>query len=114
VSELIGIVRFAFHEGKVAEYKQMSAQIMEIVRTKEPGTLQFDTYFNGDESRAVVIERYRDEAALITHNEHVSEFMEPLMATGDVEGELLGDLSPELQAQMAGSPVGLFTLVQSL
>jgi hypothetical protein len=38
--------------------------------------------------------------------------MEPIMATGDVSGELLGDLSDDLRAQMEGSPVGLFTLYQ--
>ena len=36
------------------------------------------------------------------------------MATGTVSGELLGDLSEELRTQLAGSPVGLFTLYQSL
>jgi hypothetical protein len=40
--------------------------------------------------------------------------MEPIMATAAVSGELLGDLSEELRAQMDGSPVGLFTLYQAL
>jgi hypothetical protein len=40
--------------------------------------------------------------------------MESIMATGTVSGELLGDLSEELRAQMADSPVGLFTLYQAL
>jgi len=40
--------------------------------------------------------------------------MESIMATGTVRGELLGDLSEGLRAQMAGSPVGLFTLYQAL
>jgi hypothetical protein len=44
----------------------------------------------------------------------MAPFMESIMATGTVSGELLGDLSEELQAQMAGSPVGLFRLYQSL
>jgi hypothetical protein len=59
VSELLGIARFKFHEGKAEEYKRLSAQAMEIVRTKDSGTLQFDTYFNDDESECMVIERYR-------------------------------------------------------
>jgi hypothetical protein len=40
--------------------------------------------------------------------------MESIMATASVSGELLGDLSDELRAKMEGSPVGLFTLYQSL
>ena len=114
MSELVGIVRFTFAEGMAEEYKRLSAQAMEIVRTKDPGTLQFDTYFNGDQSKAVVIERYRNSEALIAHAENMSDLMEPIMATGDVSGELLGELSDELGEKMAGSPVGLFTLYQSI
>ena len=40
--------------------------------------------------------------------------MESLIATGAVSGELLGDLREGLRAQMAESPVGLFTLYQAL
>jgi quinol monooxygenase YgiN len=67
VSELLGIARFKFHEGKFEEYKRLSAQAMEIVRTKDPGTLQFDIYFNEDQSECIVIERFRDSEALIEH-----------------------------------------------
>jgi quinol monooxygenase YgiN len=114
VSELLGIARFTFHEGKVEEYKRLSALCMEMVRTQEPGTLQYEIYFNDDESKAVVLERYRDSDALMLHAQHVSDLMEPIMATATVEGELLGDLSDEMRANMADGPVGLFTLYQSM
>jgi len=57
VSELLGIARFTFHEGKVEEFKRLSEECMEIVRTQDAGTLQYDIYFNDDESEAIVIER---------------------------------------------------------
>lgn len=114
MSELIGIVRFKFHAGKVEEFKRLSAQCMAIVRAHETGTLQYDTYFNDDESEAVVIERYRDPRALIEHSEHLADFMEPILATAAVEGELLGDLSPELRAKMTGDEPQLFTRYASL
>ena len=50
VSELLGIARFRFHEGKLEEFKSFSAQAMEIVRTKDTRTLQYDIYFNDDQS----------------------------------------------------------------
>jgi quinol monooxygenase YgiN len=65
VSELLGIARFKFNEGKLEEFKRLSAQAREIVRTKDTGTLQYDIYFNDDESECMVIERYRDSDALI-------------------------------------------------
>ena len=114
MGELRGIVRFRFHPGKVEDFKRLSAECLDVVRAKDDGTLQYDTYLNEDESAAVVLERFRDSDALILHSENMAPFMESIMATGSVSGELLGDLSEQLRAQMAGSPVGLFTLYQSL
>ena len=118
MSELLGIARFKFHEGKVEEFKRLSAECREIVRARDTGTLQYDTFFNADESEAIVIERYRDSQALIEHGEHLAHLMEAILATGTVYGELLGDVSPELRANLApedpGSPVQHFTLYQSL
>ena len=81
---------------------------------KDAGTLQYDTYFNDDESECIVLERFRDSDALILHGQNMAPLMESIMATGTVSGELLGDLSEGLRAQMADSPVGLFTLYQAL
>ena len=50
MGELVGIARFKIHEGKLEEFKRLSAQAMEIVRTKDTGTLQYEVYFNDDES----------------------------------------------------------------
>src|SRR5262245_4902180 len=38
-AQLQGIARFKFHEGKREEFKRLSAQALEIVRTKDTGTL---------------------------------------------------------------------------
>jgi hypothetical protein len=58
VSELRGIARVKFHEGKVEEFKRLSAQAMEIARAKDTGTLQYDIYFNDDESEGIVFESW--------------------------------------------------------
>ena len=48
--------------------------------------------------------------ALIAHGQNLAHLMEPVMATGSVHGELLGDLSPDLRANFADDgPVQLFT-----
>jgi len=115
MSELQGIVRFKFYEGKLEEFKRLTAQAMEIVRTQDTGTLQYETYFNHDESEAMVLERYRDSQALLEHGEHISPLMDAIIATGEVHGELLGDLSDELRANFSDDgPVQLFTPYLSL
>jgi len=115
MSELQAIVRFTFHDAdKVEEFKRISAECLEIVQTKDAGTLQYDTYFNADESQCIVLERFVDSDALVLHGHNMAPLMDAIMATASVSGELLGDLSDELAAQMTGSPVGLFTLYQAL
>ncbi len=101
MGELIGIARFRFHEGKVEEFKRLSAQAMEIVKAKDPGTLQYDTFFTEDQSAAVVIERFRDSEALLVHGENLAEISAAILATADVEGELLGEPSVELMERLA-------------
>jgi quinol monooxygenase YgiN len=114
VSELLGIARFKFHKGKVGEYKRLNDQAMEIVRTKDTGTLQYEIYLNDDQSEAVVIERYRDSKALIEHGEHLGDLSAAILATADVEGEVLGEASAELKAKLANGPVRLLAPYKSL
>ena len=114
MDELQGIVRFTFHAGMVDEFKRLSAQCMEIVRSKDEGTLQYDTYFNDDESQAIVLERFRDSDALILHGQNMAPLMDAIMATANVSGELLGEPNEQLRSQLAGSPVGLFSLYEAL
>jgi quinol monooxygenase YgiN len=111
----VGIARFKFHEGDVDEFKRLSAQALEIVRTKDTGTLQYDIYFNDNQSECIVLERYRDSEALIEHAQHLGDLMETIPATGSVTGEILGEPSAELRANMPDSDVvHLYTPYQSM
>lgn len=109
MSELRGIARVKFHEGKVEEFKRLSAQAMEIARTKDSGTLAYEIYLNDDESEGIVFESYRDSAALIEHGANLGDLSAAILATGSFSGEVLGDPSAELRAGLAGGPVRIFT-----
>ena len=109
-TELQAIVRFRFHDGDVEEFKRLSAQCMEIVRAKDTGTLQYDTFFNADETECIVLERFQDSDALIQHGENLAHLMDAIIATGTASGELLGEPSAELRSRFgADGPVQLFT-----
>ena len=116
MSELIGIARFRFKEGKLDEFKRLSAQAMEIVQTKDSGTLQYDTYFNDDQTECVIIERYRDSEAAMEHAANLGDLFAAVLATVTVvHGELLGEPSEELRAKLAGSEVPVvFTPYKSM
>ncbi len=114
-TEFHSIVRFRFHEGQLEEFKRLSAVCLEIVRTQDPGTLQYDTFFNEDESECIVLERFRDLDALLRHSENIGdELMQQIVATGECHGELLGPVPDDMRADLAGSPVQVFLPYQSL
>ena len=108
MSELQGIARFKLHEGNLEEFKRLAAQCMDIVRAQDTGTLQYDVYFNDDQSECIVLERYRDSDALIEHAVHLGDLNQAIVAAGLVSAALLGEPSAELRAQMADSEVRSF------
>lgn len=109
MSELQGIARVKFHEGKVEEFKRLSAQAVELARTKDSGTLQYEIFLNGDESEGLVLERYRDSEALVEHGTNLGDLGAAILATGTFVGEVLGEPSAELRASLADGPVRIFT-----
>lgn len=109
MDEIKGIARVRFHPGKVDEWKRLTEQAMEIVRTKDEGTLQYEIFFNEDETEAIVFERYRDADAALAHFANISHLMEPLMATADVTGEVLGTPNETMRAQLGEGEPKLFT-----
>jgi quinol monooxygenase YgiN len=108
MGQIQGIARLKIHEGKLAEFKRLVAKCEEIVRTKDTGTLQYENYLNSDETECVALERYRDEQALLDHFEHIREAMDEILTTCSGEGELCGDISPELAEKLKGGPVRVF------
>jgi len=106
MSELLGIARFKFQEGKREEYLRLSDQARDIVRAKDSGTLAYDLYLNGDQSECMFIERYRDSEAAIEHAANLGHLFAAVLETVSVvHGELLGEPSAELRTNLAGSDV---------
>jgi quinol monooxygenase YgiN len=114
VSQIQGIGRIKFHEGKLEEFKNLSAQAMEIARTTDTGTLQYEVYLNDDQSEAIVLERYRDSAALVEHGMHLGALGEAILAMGSASSDLLGEPSDDLRAQLKDSQIRIFTTFLSL
>src|ERR1700744_643840 len=98
MSEIRGVARFKFAEGKVEEFKRLCAELIEIMRARDEGTLEFEIYLSEDESECVIYERYRDSEAVIEHGGHVSEIMPAIFATASGPAALLGEPSAELAA----------------
>jgi quinol monooxygenase YgiN len=109
MDEIKGIARVKFHPGKLDEWKRLTGEAMEIVRTKDTGTLQYEIFFNEDESEAIVFERYRDADAAIEHFANISHLMAPIMATASVTGEVLGTPNAQMKEELEKGGPKLFT-----
>jgi quinol monooxygenase YgiN len=108
MNEIKGIARVKFLPGKVEEWKRLTEQAMEIVRTKDKGTLQYEIFFNADETEAIVFERYRDAAAALEHFANIGHLMAPLMETATITGEVLGTPNAEMRRNLTGEQPKLY------
>ena len=114
MDEILGIARIKIHEGKLAEYKKLAAEFMELARTKDTGTLQYDSFFNDDYTQCIVIERYRNSEALLQHTANQGDRIAELLKICTISGEVCGFPSPELKSALESYGVPVFSPYMSL
>ncbi|MEN6518946.1 MAG: antibiotic biosynthesis monooxygenase [Methanospirillum sp.] len=107
-TELQSIARLRIHDGKLDEFKRLAERCVEIVRTKDTGTLQYELYFNSDSTECLTFERYRDSQALLDHFRNLGDTVAAILQTCSGSGEICGTPSPELIEQIRGSPVQVY------
>jgi len=114
MDEILGIARIKIHKGKLDEYKKLAAEFMELARTKDTGTLQYDSFFNDDYSECIVIERYRNSEALLQHSANQGDRMAELLKICTISGEVCGSPSLELKSALESYGVPVFSPYMSL
>jgi quinol monooxygenase YgiN len=106
--------RIKIHDGKLNEFKELAAQCCAAVKQNEPGALQYDWFFNEDETECVVRERYADSHAVFAHLGNVGELLGKIQQIGDMTIEVYGNPSPELRAATAGMNLRIYPFFQGL
>ena len=112
MTEILGIGRLTIRAGKLDAFKRVAGDLVELARTKDTGTLQYELYFDADQTECVVLERYRDVEALLEHQKNVGGLMAALVETCTVSSVALGAATPALIEVLDGSPVRLFSPYQ--
>ena len=88
--------------GDLAEFKRLAAEALEVTKAEE-GTLQYDWFFGGDESKCVVRETYENSDAVLAHVANMGDLLGKLAeVAGGLEIEAFGTLSPQLAEAAAG------------
>ena len=113
-TELRGTSRIVIHDGKLEEFKRLVAQCVEIVRTKDTGTLEYEHFLSADGTECFVHERYRDSAAGLEHMANIGPMMEPLSEVCTTTCEVCGTPSPELREALEAAGVTIYAPFESL
>jgi quinol monooxygenase YgiN len=114
MTQVRGIARLRIHPGKLEDFKRLSAQCLESVRTKDTGTLQYELYMNDDQTECIALESYRDFDALREHLANLGELMGAMQAVCTIVGEILTTPTPELEKEFQGLPVRIYAPFLSL
>ena len=108
------IARFKVHPGKLDEFKEAAAECLALVKEKDPATLRYEWFLNGDQTECIILETYETSEAMLAHMNNVNEPLGRLMAMGDMSAEVFGDPSPELRQMAAGMSVPIYSFLQGL
>ncbi len=114
MNELQTTVRFRIHDGKLDEFRSLAAQCMDIVRTKDTGTLQYDWFLSADGKECVLRERYQDSAAVLEHAMNLGDLTGKIVGVSDPELEFFGAPSADLLAALAMLQPRVYSAFQSI
>ena len=109
MDEIQNIVRIKIHEGKLDESKKLAAEFMELARTKDSGTLQYDLFFNDDYSECIVIERYRDSKSLLQPTANQCGGLAEALKICTISVEVCGSPILELNSALESHGVPVFS-----
>ena len=104
--------RHRIHDGKLDEFKKATEQCLSVVKEKDKDTLQFDCYFNQDQTECVFRETYPDSNALLVHIKNISEPFGKQLQLADFDAEIYGSPSQELLNAIAGFKIKVYSYFQ--
>jgi hypothetical protein len=109
MSELQTVARLKINDGMLDEYKRLVALCAESVRTKDTGTLQYEVYFNADETECIASRALpRLGGSHPEHFKNLGDLYDAILKTCSGAGEVCGVPSEELVRMLKGSPVEVY------
>lgn len=112
MTELQITARCKINDGRLDAFRAVAEQCLRSVRQRDDGTLQYDWFFNQDQTECVVRERYRDSEAVMQHIANLGETMGALLETCDLSVEVFGDPSVELVEAITAIPTQVYSYFQ--
>lgn len=108
-TELHGTSRIRIHDGQLERFKHLAQQCIDIVGTRDSGTIEYRIYLTPDGTEAFVHERYRDSAAGLEHMANIGVMMQPLSEVCTITGEVCGTPTPQLREALDAAGVTVYS-----
>ena len=87
--------------GKLAEFKEVVAEMVTAVQANEPGAIRYDWYLSEDGAHDWNVEVFADSEAVVAHMANVASLVPKLQAVAAFRRvEVLGDLSADGMAAL--------------
>ncbi len=115
MKEIKIVAHLRIHSGKLAEFKAIVEACTKSVREKDTGTVQYDWFFNEDQTESQLWERYRDSDAILEHMANVGEKLGQLFGLVDfLSVDIYGSPSEQLLKAMEGMEKTIYTPFQTI
>jgi len=106
--------RLKIHDGELNDFKARAAPCLTAVKENEIGALQYDWFFNDDQSECVIRESYKDSDSVLAHLANVGVFLGKLFEVSDLSLEVFGTPSKELKTAIEAANPIIFPFYQGL
>ncbi len=106
--------RYQLHDGKLEAFKTLAAKCIALVQENEPNTLQYDWFFNKDQTECVIRETFTDSDALLAHIANLGEVLGEILEMGHFSSEIYGNPTQELMDAVAGFNVQVYSFYSGL
>lgn len=106
--------QFKIKHGNIDAFKKLAQSCINTVKEKDPGTLQYDWFFNSDETVCHVRETYANSDAVLAHAGNVGPFLGDLMAITEFSGRIYGEVTDQLKNALSVFDVEYYSFYEGL
>ena len=107
--------RLKIHEGKLDAFKKLANECIVAVKEKEKNTLQYDWFFNEDQTECVVREKFKDSDAVMVHIGNVGDLVGQMIAISEyLTPEIYGNPSEEVLEAAAPLHPRIYSFYQGI
>ncbi len=95
------IGEYSIAAGKTETFKALIEQVIELERSDGPDVLNYEFYFNDDETKFYAIELFRDSEAVLDHLQRTGDTIPKILEVADLTRfEIYGDATKSLKDAM--------------